>query len=159
MRWLLVVALALSSACIEGPEGPPGPRGPPGTQGTPGQDGADGTDGSDGAGLVSSVHCIGTVTANITVNVVHDIYRFADGSVMGSCWVWGANSGLSGTNLWKAGTNGASLGACIVYADVDTGTYGFWTMEQRSAAASTVVYNDSGSGQNARTFTITCAAR
>lgn len=144
MRKVLLLAVVLS-ACIEGPEGPPGPVGPQGPAGNP------------GSGLVSSLHCGGTVYVSAAYNLGHDIYTFADGSVLATCYVWGSGFAVSGTNMWKAGTHGAEVGGCIVEADVDSGTYGFWTFDRTSTVSSLASIHDQGYPTDGRAFVITCA--
>jgi hypothetical protein len=159
MRWL-ILAVALS-ACIEGPEGPPGPRGPPGTQGTPGVAGVDGDDGApgtSGSGLVATTRCSGTVTIGTSFNVYHDVYRFADGSVLSNCMIWDADGSRAGTQMWRAGTVGAVEGVCLVTSDVDAASFGFFSMRLANASTSMFTYNDTSSPNHGRSFTMGCTS-
>lgn len=150
-RIVLAVFIAALSAC-EGPMGPPGPQGEPGTQGPSGPQGA------PGMSFASALRCDGSITmANgLVLNLVHEAYRFSDGSAMATCEVWYPSFGNQSYNFWKKGTLGAEKGACFVAADVDSGSFGYWTFELASATTSSAKYSDSGSTSHNRTFTIGC---
>jgi len=159
MRWVII---AVALVACEGPMGPTGPRGPPGTQGVagpagePGVDGGDGKDGASGIGIVSTTRCSGAALLSTTYNLLHDVYRFADGSVMATCMVWAPSGGFTGTNLWRGGSNGATNGTCLLTQDVDGASYGFWGFGPASTTTSSATYNDSGSSSNGRVFSLSC---
>lgn len=155
MRWLiLLVALA---AC-DGPMGPAGPQGPQGVPGAAGANGRDGTDGANGAGLSESHHCSDVVfTAQSTI-LSHEVYVFADGSVLATCSVWMNDGAFTGTWMWPNGTTGAQRGSCFARADTDTAnkSFGYWSMERMSSTSSTASYSDPQSQYNGRVYTIAC---
>lgn len=158
MRKVLLL-VALLSACIEGPMGPAGPEGPIGPRGVPGDKGQDGYDGADGAGLVSALRCSTSFTLGTSSrNAIHDVYRFEDGSVLATCAIWTAGDSAFGTQMWKAGSLGAALGACTVLVDADAASFGFYRMESRGPGSSTLTYDDPGSPNHGRTFTMTCTS-
>lgn len=158
MRGVCILAL-FAVACV-GPPGPPGEEGPRGTVGSPGNNGAPGPAGPPGSGLVMTVGCSGQATIGTgTFLLRHESYRFADGSVLATCEVGGANLTIKGVNMWATGTTGATVGGCLVGVDVDTASYGFFSMELASNAASTATYRDQSSTNNGRTFPLTCMVR
>ena len=97
----LIVSL---SACGPGPAGP---------QGAPGKDGTNGTNGKDGMGLTKKEHCYALSGGAFT----HEIYTFADGSIMSTCEISSGDFTVSSVRMWKAGTNGSETGFCSLVDD------------------------------------------
>lgn len=148
-----VILCSILAACGPGEPGPMGPQGPQGPQGPVGTPGANGT---PGITLTSVLGCAGTVTVGMfTVNLLHDAYRFSDGSVMTTCEVWYPDFAAHGLDFWQPGTNGAAASGCTVFADVDGGSYGRWTMSI-TGSQSRAQYLDTSSSQNGRSFTLPC---
>jgi len=145
----LVLLSLLATACGPGEPGPAGPAGPPGPQG------------ETGATLNKTYVCTGTAnngTANFAL--VHTVYTLSDGGVTATCNVAFAELWVTGINMWRQDQNGAAVGGCIVYADIDdTKNLGYWTMEtntQRTSSSAT--YHNTGSPLNGRVFALTCTA-
>lgn len=163
---ILAVSLIACGPGPIGPEGPPGPPGPSGPQGIPGTDGrigADGANGKDGAPgilLRSECYCAGLLDLGTgsSVGAIHDIYIFADGSVFASCSIYGPSAELQASNFYRANQVGADRGSCNIIRDIDTASTGSFTFTGTfgGCADTQIVYRDSSSVTNGRTWILRC---
>lgn len=141
-----VVMLCLLLVACEGPQGPVGPPGP---------------QGKGGLALDVTYRCFGiaTVASGTSFSLNHDVYAFTDGSVMASCQVGGSLAESTGVSFFKAIQNGSVTGACSVTFDADLASTGYWRFEiSQDHAHSVATYNDSGSANDRRQYSIVCSA-
>jgi hypothetical protein len=94
-----------------------------------------------------------------TVNLTHTIHRFSDGSVLATCEVWYPDFGVHGIEMWRAGTQGAQVGGCLIQADMDAPSYGFWRFDLQSTTSSRAAYNDPASPLNGSIAALLCQNR
>lgn len=152
--WVVLMLLTMGCEGPMGPEGPQGPQGPAGVQGP------QGNEGMSGSGLVSVIHCAGSMplpTESFELN--HDAYIFADGSVLASCYVWATEGQRSGTAMFTSSQVGAARAACSIGFDFDTASFGYLTFALNGVRSySTVTYHDAGRQYDGRTSSLSCSA-
>lgn len=165
MKLMMMLCLSFAlAACGPGEQGEPGPAGPPGQQGPAGPAGPKGDPGAPGSGLVKMELCEGyakVLDNGQGVTVRHNIYTFADASVLTTCEVEGSVDGIVGTAMLRVGGSGYDGAACTLTRDLDTTpSSGFWVFYRDIASAtSTVTYADANSPFSGRQWTISCVAQ
>lgn len=152
----VVMAVAVLLCACEGPMGPEGPRGPPGTTGLNGEQGPRGF---PGVMLTAEYFCTGfaDLGGGSGFGLTHDVYTYADGSVLASCTVKGGLAEWTRVSLYRGTQAGAATGGCDIGVEADSQSGGFWSFDlDPTRTASTVVYNDPASPFNNRRQTIKC---
>lgn len=160
-RFCTLLALVLVACGGEvGPQGLPGPQGEPGVVGPQGPQGPVGPPGASGAGLTAQFICTGFValaSSTSGAGVSHDVYLFADNSVMTTCVVRGGSDQSSNVEFYAGSQTGARTGGCSALFDVDVSSAGYWTFAlSTDRRTSTATYVDSGSQYNGRSGVLTC---
>lgn len=154
---IAVVMCAMLAACGPGEQGPAGPQGPTGPTGPTGPAGPRGPSGGLGAQDIAVLVCNGntTTTSGVPFSVEYVVYAFSDGGSMATCVVIGPGSQASGIELYRNIDPSAVPATCVVTADLDTPTSGWWTFKRLDNTAR-AVYSDVGSPMNGRTIVMTC---
>ena len=156
---LLVLAVLVTGSACTGDAGPPGADGADGKDGADGMNGEAGPEGAhgrDGSGAVASILCQGSVTrevdGSLVYGLVYDVIEYAGGDVFVSCSVEDGFSTSTSTNYYDNTQNGALNLSCLVSADVENGTFGWWEFTTENGVA-TAKYNDGDSVNDGTVFT------
>lgn len=154
----------MSQLVCNGERGPIGPMGAAGTAGAAGSAGAAGRDGAQGAqGMAWVPQSITSCSAlthlpasGVTANLLYELVRFTDGSVIVSCSASTTNLVSAGaTNVFAGWQNGAPGGACLLVSDASgPATAGYWQFEVVSGRAR-ATYHDVGSDDDKAAYQFT----
>jgi len=88
----------------------------------------------------------------------HDVYRFADGSVMAACAVEGGIDQSSYFQVYRSEQVGSDTGGCFVTFDLDASSAGYWKfVVNKERTSSTATYQDPSSPLDGRTFNLGCS--
>lgn len=144
LKMVVIVAVVFSMAAC-GP-GEPGPQGP---------------QGKAGSGLTRVLTCYGFADSDgdkLGWGLYHDVYTFADKSVLATCEVHGGDTASSSVLMHMSGTPGARVGGCVVRWDEEqNGTSGDWKFEvDTENMKSKATYDDPGSPVHGRAFSLSC---
>lgn len=144
-----------------GATGATGAIGAAGAVGTAGRDGQGGAQGTQGAAWVpQTVTSCSALThlpiSGVSANLVYNLVRFTDGSVIASCSASTTNLVSAGSTSFFAGwQNGAPAGACIVVSDASgQPTAGWWRFEVVSGRPR-ATYNDTETADDKAAYQFT----
>lgn len=145
MKRLMLVAVAvLAVGCgVVGPEGPQGRTGPRGPGGL----------------LTGSAYRSCNQTFAGVYYGEYTMTRDESGATFVSCAISDPARTFSNVEIWRAGTNGATNGACAVVYDLESSTLngGFWAF-QTVGGVTSARYNDVSSPSNGVTYAFDAAS-